>query len=87
MEEERQRVEEKAEEEQRRVEAEREEVQQLWDSLESFKKGLQAMLAEETAEITAELAERAWKVRLGEGLLEQGPCWHCQSQKTDCVQK
>ena len=60
------------------MEAEREEAQWLRDSLESFEKGLRAMSAEEMAEITAKLAERAWKVRLGEGSLEQGLCRHCQ---------
>ena len=65
------------------MEAEREEAQWLQDNLESFEKGLQAMLAEETAE----LAERARKVRLGEGSLEQGLCWHCQSRKMVCIRK
>ena len=70
-------MEEKAEEEQRQVEVEREEAKWLWDSLELFEKGLQAMSAEETAEITVELVGQAWKVQLGEGSSEQGPCWHC----------
>ena len=80
-------MEEKAEEERRWVEVEQEEVQWLRDSLESFEKGFQAMSAEETAEITVELVERAWKVRLGEGSSEQGLCWHCQSWKMVCVRK
>ena len=95
MEEERQRAEEKwraeeeAEEERKRVEAEWEEAQRLWDNLELFEKGLQAIMmsVEETAKIMAKLVERAWKVQLGEGLSEQGPCWHCQSQKTACICK
>ena len=80
-------MEEEAEEEQKRVEAEWEEAQWLRDNLESFEKGLRAMLVEETAEIMAELAEQAWKVRLGEGSSEQGPCWHCRSWKMACVRK
>ena len=79
VEEERWRAEEKVEEERRRVEAEQEEVKWLQDNLESFKKGLWALLAEEMAEIMAEPAEQAWKVWLGEGSSGQGPCWHCQS--------
>ena len=86
VEEEKRRAEEKAEE-QRWVEVEQEEVQWLWDNLELFEKGLRAMSAEEMAEITAELAEWAWKVRLGEGSSEQGPCWHCRSRKMACIQK
>ena len=81
--EEKRRAEEKAEEEWKWVEAEWEEAQQLRDNLESFEKGLGAMSAEETAE----LAERAWKVRLGEGSSEQGLCWHCRSWKTACIRK
>ena len=87
MEEERWRAEEKAEEERRWVEAEREEAQQLQDSLELFEKGLQAMSAEEMAKIMVELAEQAWKVRLGEGSSELGQCWHCWSWKMACVWK
>ena len=78
-------MEEKAEEEWRWVEAEQEEAQWLQDSLELFEKGLQAMSVEEMAEIMVELAEQAWKVWLGEGSSEQGPCWHCWSQKTVCI--
>ena len=69
------------------MEVEREEAQRLRDNLESFEKGLRAMSAEETAEVMAELAERARKVWLGEGSSEQGPCWHCRSRKTACVRK
>ena len=69
------------------MEVEREEAQQLRDNLELFEKGLQAMSTEETAEITAELAERARKVQLGEGSSEQGLCWHCQSRKTACIRR
>ena len=87
VEEERRRVEEEAEKERKRVEVEREEAQRLRDNLESFEKGLRAMLVEETAEVMAELAERARKVRLGEGSSEQGPCWHCRSRKMACIRK
>ena len=86
-EEERRRAEEEAEKERKRVEAEQEEAQRLRDTLESFEKGLWAMSAEETAEITAKLAERVRKVQLGEGSSEQGPCWHCWSWKTVCIWK
>ena len=86
-EEERRKAEEEAEKERKRVEAEREEAQRLRDNLESFEKGLRAMSAEETTEVTAKLVERAQKVRLGEGSSEQGPCWHCWSRKTACVRK
>ena len=81
------RAEEEVEEERKQVEAEQEEAQQLRDNLGSFKKGLRAMSAEEMAEIMAKLAEWAWKVRLGEGLSEQGPCWHCWSRKMVCIWK
>ena len=87
VEEERWRAEEEAEKERKWVEAEREEAQRLRDNLESFEKGLWAMSAEETAEVTAELAEWARKVWLGEGSSEQGPCWHCWSWKMACIRK
>ena len=74
VEEERWRAEEKAEEKRKWVEAEREEAQRLQDNLELFEKGLQAMSAEETAKIMAELVEWAWTGRCREGSSEQGPC-------------
>ena len=86
-EEKRWRAEEKAEEKRKQAEAEQAEVGQLWESLELYEKGLQELTAEEMAEVTAELAEQAWKVQLGEGSSGPGPCWHCQSWKTECIHK